>query len=452
MPEEGQPRHVVAIVGGAVSGSVAAEILADRGVVVIVIEQNDRPYGKIEDGLPRWHTKQRKMEYGKIDARLSKPNVVFLPRTKMGRDIAFDELARGWGLSALLLANGAWRDRRLEVEGVDEYVDRGLVYQNPFIYWFNHKNEKSYDGPRYEVPDGTLCVGGGLASIDVIKVIQLEIYERALRSRGVETDMYTLEHEGIPEVCKEHKIDPRSLGVRDGYLIYRRRAEDMPLASEPDNATPEQKKRTEATRKKILDKCRDKFLFRFQERRLTQKTLVEGERLVGLRLMETKVEGRKADPIPGTEQEERTGLVISSIGSVPEKIDGIAMKGEYYVYKNWDTGEMEGLPWVFGVGNVVTGQGNIQASFVHARDVAKGAVFNYLGIGESRDISGLQAPAAAKGAAQGEAVAAHVQGKPELPGEKVKEILDRVRRLQKKVGLESDYKTWIASHTPADLE
>src|SRR5436305_11583908 len=111
MPSGELTQHVVAIVGGAVAGSAAAEILADRGVVVVVIEQNERPYGKIEDGLPRWHSKQRRMEYGKIDQRLSKPGVHFVPRTRLGRDVPFAELAREWGLSALLLANGAWRDR-----------------------------------------------------------------------------------------------------------------------------------------------------------------------------------------------------------------------------------------------------------------------------------------------------------------------------------------------------
>jgi NADPH-dependent glutamate synthase beta subunit-like oxidoreductase len=451
MASEG--KHVVAIVGGAVSGSVAAEILANKGIEVIVIEQNPRPYGKIEDGLPRWHAKQRRMEYGKIDVRLDKPNVHFVPKTMLGRDLDFEEMAKGWGLSALLLANGAWRDRPLELAGVDEYVNRGLVYQNPFIYWFNHKKEKSYDGPRYEVPEGCLCVGGGLASIDVIKVIQLELYERALRKKGIEVDMYHLEHEGIPDVCKEHGIDdPKSLGVKDGFLIYRRRTEDMPLANEPDKATPEQKKKTEATRKKILDKCQEKFLFRFEDRRLSQRPIVQDGRMKGIVASETKVEGRKADPIPGTEREIRSDLVISSIGSVPEKIKGINMKGEYYTYKSWETGEYEGVPGVFGLGNVVTGQGNITASFKHGQFVAKHLIENYLGIGESRDISAAQAPAQAKGAAGAEQVAQHIEKKAPLPEAKVKEILDRVRRRQREVGFEGGYKTWIQKNTPSDLE
>ena len=63
-------RHFVAVIGGAVAGSVAAELLADHGIRVAVIEQNTRPYGKIEDGLPRWHVEQRKQEYARIDARI----------------------------------------------------------------------------------------------------------------------------------------------------------------------------------------------------------------------------------------------------------------------------------------------------------------------------------------------------------------------------------------------
>jgi len=44
--------HFVAVIGGAIAGSVAAEILADSGIHAVVIEQNKRPYGKIEDASP----------------------------------------------------------------------------------------------------------------------------------------------------------------------------------------------------------------------------------------------------------------------------------------------------------------------------------------------------------------------------------------------------------------
>src|SRR5271154_1359995 len=99
-------RHVVAVIGGATAGSEVARVFARRGALVIVIEQNARPYGKIEDGLPRWHVKQRLDEYEEINRRLDDPNVLYLPLTKMGRDLQFSDLRERWGLSAIVLANG----------------------------------------------------------------------------------------------------------------------------------------------------------------------------------------------------------------------------------------------------------------------------------------------------------------------------------------------------------
>ena len=140
----------------------------------------------------------------------------------------------------VIMANGAWRDRNIGIDGADEYIGKGLIYQNPFIYWYNHKNEKTYNGPRYEVPDEALVLGGGLASIDVVKILQMENYERALKARGIEAHMHDFEKKGIPAVCKAHGIDPASLGIKGCLLVYRRRQQDMPLAQPPENATPEQ--------------------------------------------------------------------------------------------------------------------------------------------------------------------------------------------------------------------
>src|SRR6185295_11614561 len=152
---------------------------------------------------PRWHVKLRQKEYETINERLDRPNVHFVPLTKIGRDIDFADLAQRWGFTSVILALGAWRDRPLPVEGADDFVDRGLLYQNPFIYWFNHFNERDYDGPRYEAADGAAVVGGGLASIDVMKVLQLETVRSALEQRGIREDMLRLEHAGIPAVLAE---------------------------------------------------------------------------------------------------------------------------------------------------------------------------------------------------------------------------------------------------------
>ncbi|HEV2246714.1 MAG TPA: FAD-dependent oxidoreductase [Terriglobia bacterium] len=447
-----QSEHFVAIVGAAISGSVAAEILADRGIQVAVIEQNKRPYGKIEDGLPRWHVEQRKQEYARIDARLRKPGVHFIPSTKLGRDFDFQELCRDWGFSAVILANGAWRDRDLGVPGADQFINRGLIYQNPFIYWYNHKNEKNYAGRLYETPDETIVVGGGLASIDVVKVLQLENYERAMRARGIATNMHELE-KGIPAACKAHGVKPEELGVKGCLLIYRRREQDMPLAQPPDNATAEQLAKTEQVRQKMLRLAREKYLFRFQDHRLTTGLIIENGRVVGLKVAETKTEGRSAQPIPGSEHELRAPLVISSIGSVPEIIPGVSMKGEYYTFSGEDLPRYSGCEHVFGVGNVVTGQGNIRVSLIHSQRVTNHLIENYIGIGDGKgDLSALYEAAEARAAGQAEAVERTIGSAARLSPETLAGIKKRVRALQERVGYTSGYDAWIARVTPPDLE
>jgi NADPH-dependent glutamate synthase beta subunit-like oxidoreductase len=448
---DNQGQHFVAIVGGAISGSVSAEILADRGIRVAVIEQNTRPYGKIEDGLPRWHVEQRKQEYARIDERLKKPGVYFVPSTKLGRDITLPELC-GWGFSAVILANGAWRDRDLGVPGADKFINKGLVYQNPFIYWYNHKNEAGYSGPRYETPDETLVVGGGLASIDVVKVLQLENYERALKAIGITTDMHQLE-KGIPATCKAYGIKPEELGVKGCLLIYRRREQDMPLAQPPDNATPEQIAKTEQVRLKMLKLARDRYLFRVQDRRLTTGIVVENDRMVGLKVAETKIEGRRAEPIPGSEYEIRAPLVISSIGSVPERLPGITMNGEYYTFSDEDLPRYTGCEHVYGVGNVVTGQGNIRVSLIHSQKVTTQLIETYLGVGHPNgSLSGMYKAAESHIAGQAQTIEEKIEKLPPLSENQVAAIEQRIHALQERAGYTSDYPSWIAKVTPPDLE
>src|SRR5260221_1444586 len=429
-----RPYHFVAVVGGAIAGSVAAEILADHGIQGVVIEQNKRPYGKIEDGLPRWHLEQRKQEYSRIDARLRKPGVFFLPCTKVGRDLDFQDLCDNWGFSVVILANGAWRDRELGILGAQEFIGKGLVYQNPFIYWYNHKNDERYTGPRYQAPDEALVVGGGLASIDVVKILQLENYERALRARGVQTDVYELEKKGIPAVGKLHGIAPEDLGVKGCLLIYRRRAQDMPLAQTPENATPDQVAKTEATRLKMLRLAHEKYLFRVQDRRVPTGLLEENGRLVGLKVAETKVEGRKAEPVAGSEYKLRAPMVISSIGSVPEEIPGVSMKGEYYDFDDETLPRYVGSDHVFGVGNVVTGQGNIRASLVHSQEVSTKLIESYIGVADGGSaFARLYAGAEARGAAQAQAVRDRGQVMPGRSYLEIAALKRRIRVLQERV-------------------
>ena len=455
MPDAARPAHphLVAVIGGATAGAEVAGRLAGHGVRVVVFEMNPRPFGKIEDGLPRWHVGLRQKEYETIRAKLARPGVEFVPCTKVGRDIPFEAIAREWGFSAVILANGAWRDRPLPVEGADAYVGRGLIYQNPFIIWFNHAGEPDYKGERFTPLDGALVLGGGLASIDVAKVLMLETTRAKLRERGIEMDLVELEVKGIPKQLEKHGLRFEDLGLAGCTLFYRRRIEDMPLAEIPEHADEKRREKTMNARKRLLEKAQEKYGFHVEPLAAPEALLVENGRVVGLRLRRTRMENGKL--VDTDETFERRGpYVISSIGSIPEAIPGIPMKGELFAFTDWEVGRLDGYPSLFSVGNVVTGKGNIVASRKHAAQVYEDALASFLGLEEDGHAGEAALPSRADaGAAQTAGhVAAHLaQAEPPAP-EVVDAILARVRERQRAVGYDGNLAAWLEQATPRALE
>lgn len=443
------PAPCVAVIGGATAGAEVAGRLAERGAIVVVFEMNPRPYGKIEDGLPRWHVALREKEYENVRGKLGRPNVHYLPNTKIGRDIDFQELVADWGFTSVVLANGAWRDRPLPVDGIDQYTGRGLVYQNPFIVWFNHNHEPGYDGETFETPDGAIVVGGGLASIDVVKVLMLENAVKKLTDRGIEADLVELEVKGIPKICKRHGLELSDLGLEGPTLFYRRRVEDMPLMEAPEGADEKRVAKVEAGRARMLAKAQDKYGFKIEPLCSPQEAIVEDGRLVGIRFVRNVMKGGR--PTPTEETFERRGpLVISSIGSIPEAIGGIAMRGELFDFQDWDLGRLDGYPTVFSVGNVVTGKGNIVASRKHAAQVSEQAIEKFLGLSEDRDGEEAVGKAVRDAiSAEAEAVAREISAQPPASAETIAAILGRVAEQQERVGYDSDFETWMARFAPA---
>ena len=451
MAPTNQARHVVAVIGAATAGSEIARILAARGALVVVFEQNLRPFGKIEDGLPRWHVKQRKDEYEEINQRLDHPNIAFVPGSRLGRDLDFEDLRTKWDLNVIVLTHGAWRDRPFPVEGADEFIDKGLVYQNPLIYWFNHYPEKSYDGPRYDLTPGAIVVGGGLASIDVVKVLQIEMTLRALAARGINEDMVRLEREGVEPVVESHGLKYADLAIKPCKLFYRRRVIDMPLSDIPADAPPKRAETLRNARAKILEKAMRKFLFEFQELRAPAGLIVENGRMVGVRFSHTEVADGQVRTIANTSEEARADLIISSIGSIPEPIPGIPQKGEVYTYRDVKTGLlMDGPTAVYAAGNVLTGKGNIKDSLDSGTEIGTAIAESYLGLSDG-NVS-VQDVARQNAAAEAQKVADAMDQRRELSSGQIESVLAKVRERQQLVGYEGNYRAWIAKVTPPDLQ
>ncbi|MGB0619192.1 MAG: FAD-dependent oxidoreductase [Myxococcota bacterium] len=432
--------HFVAVIGGATAGAEVASRLADKGVNVFVFEQNARPYGKIEDGLPRWHVALRNKEYGVIDEKLQKEGVTFVPSTKIGEDVDFKELVEDWGFSAVVLANGAWRDRPVPVDGAEEYVGNGLVYQNPFVIAFNHHEKGDMPEATYELHDGAIILGGGLASIDVAKIHTLQRTVEVLRERGIETDVEELEIKGIPKILEKHGLEWDELGITPPTIYYRRRIEDMPVMSAPPGADEARLKKVEQGRVRMVGKSTSKYLFNIEPLSAPDGLIVEDGRLAGIVFRRTKIENGRVVKQDDT-YEVRGPAIISSIGSIPEAIPGIGMNGELFDFKDWDIGRLDGFPTVFSVGNVVTGKGNIVASRKHASAVSEAAIEAYLGIGEGDRDAAIGA-LTAQGAEETVGDVLDALGDAAPPSDDAARALrERVGKLHENVGF-TDYAGW----------
>ena len=415
LPSLAEARHVIGICGGAVGGSEAAALIAKKGCIAVVFEQNIRPYGKIEDGLPRWHSKLRAKEYAKIDENLATPGVVFVPGTRLGMDLSFSTLSNNAGLSALILAHGAWLDRPLPIEGADRFIGNGLSYQNPFVYWFNHYEESGFSGEDFPIHDDAIVIGGGLASIDVCKILNLELYTRALRDRGITADVEEMELRGIPRTVEAHGYTPDDFAIRGCTLFYRRGKEDMPLEN-ISNPTAQRMEKLRGTRAKIMDKVMRKYLVRFQPNVVPVEGVEEGGVLNGVVFQRTEIVDGRVKRLEGTEFIVRSKQIFSSIGSTPTPIDGVRMEGELYQWQNIDEGLL--VDGVYGLGNVLTGKGNIVESRRNSKAITPEVVDRVL-------------------------------ASPKIPPEGISEIVSLIKARWDVVGYPGDYVAWMNGKSSA---
>jgi NADPH-dependent glutamate synthase beta subunit-like oxidoreductase len=442
-----QPQHVAVICGGAVSGSEAAAACVEHGMTAVVIEQNARPYGKIEDGLPRWHDKLRAQEYERIDENLKRPGVLYVPSTRVGLDLSFERLLKGWSPSVLFLANGAWRDRPLPVRSDVDLERAGLVYQNSFVYWFNHCDEPGYQGPTYTVSDNAIVVGGGLASVDVAKIINIELCRQALRERGIEVSVVEVEHKGIRDTLGQHALSAEAVGLSGCTIYYRRRVRDMPLTS-PKNDTPEQLAKVEQVREKMVAILREKFNVRVQDCAAPIAPILEGGKVKGLVFRRTTHKDGKAVEIEGSDFEARADLIVSSIGSVPDPVEGVPTKGELYDYASWDTGALRNLSGVFGLGNVLTGKGNIKESRINAREVSEAVIRDYIGLNDTRGPSDPLRDAHDTAKAAASTIAQSAIRRAKVTAEKLENIAHAIEGRWNAVGYDGDYARWMDRNRP----
>ncbi len=445
-------KHIVAIFGGAVAGSEAAIQLAEKGIPSVVFEQNALPYGKLEIGLPKWHFKLRDRQEKIINEKLSHEQVEFVPLVRLGKDVRIDEIIENWKFSAVLLAIGAWRDRPLPIDGIDDYVGKGLLYQSKVTKWFNLCHDPEYEGPQYTVPYKNVAViGGGLASLDIIKIVVIRQVLQRLQEKGIRYDALRLEKLGVPQSLKKLGITYASLHIEPPTLYVRTPLEEMPLVPLPENATEAQQQAANATRKKLIAKLQEKFPFKLVNNMQAVQKIVERDKLTGLIFQKTESRDGEIHLIAGSEMPVTTELVIGSIGAIPEPLPGIPMKGEIFDVVDFNSGKINHFANVFALGNAVTGRGNIRQSMLHSKQVTETIIDNYLSVDEE-DYAKIFEARNEQAEKRVSFIIQSIMDQSPLTAEEIKNIEQRVAELQNKAGYYGDFTAWIQTHLPQRLE
>jgi len=445
-------KHYIAIIGGSISGSEAAHLLAEKGFKVVVFDMNKLPYGKIEDGLPNWHINLRNRQINEIDSKLNHPNIRFVPQTKIGRDINFLDLINNWGFSAIILANGAWKDRKFPISAIEKFKDKELIYQNSFINWFNHKHEHDYMGKNYFIKDNTVIVGGGLASLDVVKIVMIELVKKQLYlKKGIDVDLFTLEKQGINKFLDEHEINFDELAIKKATLVYRRSAKDMPLKSPKDNS----KESIEAAKlvsEKLLNKYTEKYLFNFIPLSIPVDFKEKDNKLTSVIFQKVAIENGKIKPKENYFFELKTDILISSIGSVPEQLEGLEYEYSTLKMRKNTTYQVAGFKNVFAVGNAVTGRGNIQESKRHGQQITKLIIDEHLTEDAlEKWLTNMNNEIKSKVNKDLNAIIREISKLHVQPNSVIERILAKTNQIHKKIGY-SSYGDWIQKNTPDRLE
>ena len=143
----------------------------------------------------------------------------------------------------------------------------------------------------------------------------------------------------------------------------------MPLTTIAPDAKPELVEKRKQARRKILNNTQEKFLFNVLECTQPVGLDIIDDNLEGLEVIKNEIVDNKPTQVENSNQILKANTIISSIGSLPEPIDGIPMSGSTYDIIDEDSGKFNNLDKVHGMGNAITGKGNIKASRISARTV-----------------------------------------------------------------------------------
>jgi NADPH-dependent glutamate synthase beta subunit-like oxidoreductase len=290
----------VAIIGGGPGGLSAAYYLRRLGHGVTIYERMPALGGMLRYGIPEYRLPKAVLDW-EIEGILGL-GVEAVTGVEVGTDFNL-EFLKSEGVDAVLLAVGAWNDRRLGLEGADL---EGVVSGIKFLELYHHSEPIPVSGP-------VAVVGGGNTAIDAART--------ALRS-----------------------------GAESVSIVYRRGRDEMP-------ANPAE----------IVAAEEEGVDFRFLSAPVRIEETggrVSGLVLQRMELGEPDPSGRRRPvPVEGSEESLPFDLIIEAVGQVPD-LDFLEGKGMPTLpTTRWNTIDADeatlqtDVPWIFTCGDCFTGPG-----------------------------------------------------------------------------------------------
>jgi glutamate synthase (NADPH/NADH) small chain len=312
----------VAVVGSGPAELACADELAKLGYRVTVFEAQSACGGLLVNGIPGFKL-EKEIVARRIDL-LARRGVVFRRNVKIGRDLSFSELRKGF--DALFLGVGAQKPKPAEIAG--EMLN-GVHAAIPFLIQYNAP--ASFQGEAIDVCGKRVAVlGGGDTAMDCLRT--------AIRA-----------------------------GAAEAVCFYRRDLTNMP-----------------GSRKEYYNAIEEGARFEF----LTNPISIEGTdsvtgiRCVRMMLGEPDAQGRrKPAPVAGSEFEIKVDVVLVAFGFDPEPAPQF-MRAKLAT-DQWgalvvDATQMTSLPGVFAGGDSSRGASLVVHAVRDARAAARG-IHIYLG-------------------------------------------------------------------------
>jgi len=336
----------VAIVGAGPSGfyTAAALLKLVPDVHIDIIEALPSPYGLIRGGVAPDHQSTKAVARA-FERTAGTPQVAYFGNVALGRDVSLDELREIY--DAVVLAMGAPLDRRLDIPGGDKPGAYGAA---AFVGWYN--GHPDYSDLNPDLNTRSVCViGNGNVALDIARVLVKtpremassdlpEAVARVIHSAPIR-DVYVIGRRG-PAEAKFTNKELSELGALEACVPVVDAAQ-LPASVPEEDGLPERERRRReknlatfrsfAARRPEDEKDKPRRLhFIFYARPVE---VLGGDRVEGLRLERTRVEGGRAVGT-GETFDIPCGLIVSAIGYRMPAIAGLPIDPDTGVIRNSD--------------------------------------------------------------------------------------------------------------------